>query len=260
MISFFINKDFAHVQHVISHLPDFVHEQADILEDNRNIVTKVETMHGLFVVKNFKGMYFFNRLAYSLGRKSKAIRSYRNSERLNKLGFKTPTPVAWIDYYTGGLLMKSYYISTFYPYQTLRQYLTNHTEDSTLDKTLLWHQLAAFAFRLHRNGILHDDFSIGNIFVIPTEEGYDFALTDLNRMRFGKVSYKSGLSNLRRLHLSPEDLDLVIKSYAEYWGMSPGNSIEIYYRIKNKASALRSFRRKIRRYTVGYLERLLASF
>ena len=227
------------------------------MQNNRNVVTKVETTDGTFVVKDFRGMYLLNRLAYSIFRKSKAIRSFEHSERLNEMGFLTPDPVAWIDDYALGFLRRSIFISAYFPYKTLQQFIVENEGRSGDFKQLLLEQLAAFAFRLHQKGVYHQDFSVGNIFVIPMDSGYDFALTDLNRMRFLRsLSYEGAIGNFRKIQLDRTDLEVFITHYARLSSQSPEASLTLFYRLKDRSSRLRRARKKVRFYTLGFIESL----
>lgn len=250
-----IHKDFATLREKILSLPECMDCDITIMQNNRNVVTKVETSDGTFVIKDFRGMYFLNRVAYSIFRKSKAIRSFEHSEKLNAMGIRTPGPVAWIDEYSAGLLGRSIFISSYLPYQTLQQFMRERETETPDYKKLLLKELAAFSLDLHLKGICHEDFSIGNIFIIPKADGYDFGLTDLNRMRFRKsVSFHEAMSNFRKIQFTSEDLNTFITSYAQMRSYSPDEALSIFYRLKDRSSRLRRGRKKVRQYTLGLIE------
>lgn len=48
---------------------------------------------------------------------------------------------------------------------------------------------AEFTARLHEAGILHLDYSPGNILYDKIGEEYHFSLVDINRMHFGESGY-----------------------------------------------------------------------
>ena len=54
---------------------------------------------------------------------------------------------------------------------------------------------AEFTARLHEAGILHLDYSPGNILYDKIGEEYHFSLVDINRMHFGEVDIKKGCAN-----------------------------------------------------------------
>lgn len=258
MKSYTVRNEFSALKEFTLSIPDTFNEIGLTIQDKRNIVKKVTTEQGTFVIKNFKGMYFLNRLAYSLFRKSKAARSYIYSHILNDNGIRTPPHVAWLDCYKWGLLTESYFISVFYTYNTLQQALEYYTIYDESYKASLLRQVAAFALKLHRLGIYHEDFSVGNLLVIPEPDGYQFAMVDLNRIKFKKVSYRKGLQNFARLKIAPNDLNILIREYALLSGQSPEASINMFIADKKQSSFLRMLRKKVRRYTLTPLERMWA--
>lgn len=236
-----------------------VHENFDhageILRGNRNVVKKSVTADGEFVVKSFKGMYFLNKLSYTLFRKSKAERSYLYSGRLNDKGIFTPPHVAWIDCYAWGFLTHSYFISVYSPHKTLHQFLETLAESG---KHNLYRQLAAFTLKMHRLGIYHDDFSVGNILVEAEGDDYRFSLVDLNRVKFRKIDYKKGLQNFKTLKIQPQDMNILLREYAIQADQSPQHSIDSFWIDQKRSSLLRAFRKRIRYYTITPVERMLA--
>lgn len=258
-MKFYVSDKFTSLQNVILRLTAATTGDLTVMQDNRNIVSKAELTEGTFVIKDFRGMYFVNRLAYSFFRKSKAVRSFEHSERLNKMGILTPEPVAWIDEYTSGFLQRSVFISTFFPHQTLGQFLANIRESEWHIKRSVLQHLAIFAIDLHRKGVYHDDFSVGNIFVIPTPRGYDFALTDLNRMRFFKsISFEKAMGNFRKIQFNSDDLRVFITEYARLSSRDPEAALAGLLKLKYRSSKLRQARRKLRSYTIGLIESLRA--
>src|ERR1051325_442134 len=111
-------------------------------------------------------MYFVNRLVYSFIRPSKAKRSYLHSIELNNRGIQTPPPVAYYDIYSVGLLVDSFFVSAYQSLKTLEQVLKEVNYDPTAAKPVL-KSLAGHAYKLHTHNIYHDDFSVGNILVMP---------------------------------------------------------------------------------------------
>lgn len=252
-----VREEFLRLKEFATSLPQTFDHQGLVIHNSRNVIKKIHTDQGTFVVKNFQGMYFFNRLAYSLFRTSKAARSYMYSAILNERGIITPPHVASIDCYSLGLLTHSYFVSVFYPHRTLEQVIQYYNIYQDSYKGSLFQDLAAYVRKLHTLGIYHEDLSLGNILVIPTLTGYDFALVDLNRIKFRNVDFISGLQNFTTLRLSPEDLEMLVARYAELCGQAPNTSIAIFWKYEKRKSFLRRVRRKIRRYTVKPLEKIL---
>ncbi len=184
----------------ISISPQYEHLRGDILKvvagdyiaskvycHKRNVVEKVCMQGKDYVVKTYKRPNFFNRLAYTYLRKSKAKRAFLNAHHLLELGIETPTPVAYIEVYKKGIFSKGYFISEYVPYHTMRETFDGNTPES--DDLSLKTEFMKFALSLHEKKVLPLDFNSGNIFYyFDTEKGrYRFALTDINRMQFGKI-------------------------------------------------------------------------
>lgn len=254
MTSYTVREGFADLRDFTTNLPRTFDHCGVVIHNSRNVIKKIDTGGRLYVVKNFKGMYFFNRLAYSLFRPSKAVRSYNYSALLNQKGISTPPHVAWIDCYTLGFLTRSYFVSVYSPNETLGQYI-RHSINGT--ESLLLRQLAAFILKLHRLGIYHEDLSLGNILVNKTNNGYDFALVDLNRIKFGRITYHKGLRNFGTLRMDPVERNSLIREYAKLSRQDPEKSIQAFAKYEKRKSFLRRLRRKIRGYTVTPLENLL---
>ena len=250
-----VSEQFPELKEFTLNLPKTFDNSGLVIHNSRNVIKKIDIKQRSLVVKNFKGMYLFNRLAYSFFRKSKAARSYLFSGMLNERGITTPAHVGWIDCYDLGLLTKSYFVSVFLPYQTLEQVLANTMDEPVRSK--LFRNLAAFALRLHHLGIYQEDFSVGNILVSDSPFGEDFALVDLNRIKFRKVAYEQGLRNFNTLRIQPGDMNLLLREYAALAGRSPEESIDRFWKYNDRTWYFRRLRRKIRRNTISRLEKIL---
>jgi len=253
MNSYKINDEFSQLKEFTLSLPETFDNIGSIIHGNRNVVKKVSIPDGTFVIKNYRGMYFFNRLAYSLFRKSKAERSYLYSTVLNEKGIVTPAPVSWLNCYAGGLLTQSYFISVFSSHPTLQKILREN-QDQTF-RASLFHHLAVFTVRLHTLGIYHYDYSVGNLLVIQKPEMIDFAMVDLNRIQFQKVSYRKAVRNFSTLEISVDDMNLLITEYAKLSNQSPENSIHTFWSDKKRSSFLRTIRKGLRKYTLTPIEK-----
>ena len=80
--------------------------------------------------------------------------------------------------------------------------------------------LARFTAHMHEEGILHLDFSPGNILFDTAGDTYRFEIVDINRMRFGKVSIKEGCKSLRRICARSRFFDTFADEYAAARGFS----------------------------------------
>jgi len=254
MKAYALRDGFSELKEFMLDLPRTFDNNGVVIHNSRNVIKKIDTGQGPFVVKNFKGMYLFNRIAYSLFRPSKAVRSYNYSAVLNQKGITTPPHVAWIDCYELGFLTRSYFVSVYSPHETLAQVMRSSAQETN---RILLRYLAAFIHKLHQLGVYHEDLSLGNILVLNKNGAYDFALVDLNRIKFRKINYHKGLQNFGTLRMNSDDLSFVISEYARLSGEDPQSSVEIFRKYDKRKTYLRRLRRKIRAYTITPLEKLL---
>lgn len=253
-----VRKEFSSLKDFARELPRIFDREGEVIHNGRNVIKKIRRDGSTLVVKNFAGMYFFNRLAYSLFRKSKAERSYQYSAVLNEKGIKTPPHVGWVDCYSGGLLTRSYFVSVYYPYRTLDEMIKYYEVFHPPFKAGLIKHLAGFVHKLHSKGIYHEDLSPGNILVIRTLKGFDFALVDLNRIKFHPISHAAALKNFSTLVLPPDDTDMLIREYCKYNGQDADKAIAFLHTYQKRKTMLRGIRRSIRKYTLSPIERLLS--
>jgi len=256
MNPYMINEEFLELKDFALGIPKNFDLMGEIIQDHRNVIKKVTTPQGTFVIKNFKGMYFFNRLAYSIFRKSKAERSYLHALLLLDKGILTPPPIAWIDCRRLGLLTQSYFISLYYPSKTLSE-IFQRLDVNDYDAKKNWYKrLASFTLKLHRLEIYHNDFTFGNMLVVETPDQFSFALVDLNRIAFRKVSYRDGLQNFSKLGVPKEELNMLIREYAELSSQPVEKSIATYWASRKRSEFVRSIRKKLRKYTLTPLEKI----
>lgn len=199
---------------------------------DRNEV-KISEVNGLnLCVKSFKRPNLVNRLAYVYLRGSKAARSFHNARRFLDSGAATPAPVAYVDCLVNGQLEKSFYVTLNYPHEfTLREVLNNKTPDKE-NILKLW---VRFTWsKLHRQGIFHQDYSPGNTLIQKVEVGYNFAVVDLNRMKFTTVNFELGIRNFRQLDTNEQTLRLIASEYASLCGVSADKAIALLLRYDQK--------------------------
>jgi serine/threonine protein kinase len=250
-----LSKEFAGLTDFTLDLPRRFDTIGFTIDERRNVLKRVNTAYGEVVIKSFKGMYLVNRLVYSFFTKSKAERSYVNAKILTEKGIRTPDNIGWVDFYEYGLLNKSYFISKYAPYKTLWEEL--RASGSPERKQELYDCLLEFIIKLHALGIYHNDFTLGNILVIPSNEGYEFSIVDLNRIRFKKVNFKKGLWNFNKLEISKEDLNALIGRYAVRRGFSSRQGVAQFWADNRRYWIVRNARKSLRKYTLTPLGRLL---
>ncbi len=209
---------------------------------------KIIELNGLkCVVKSFKVPHAINRIAYSFFRPSKAKKSYLNGMKLLELGITTPEPIGVIEFFSGGLLRESYFISIYEPYDfTIREVF--HHKVSTYQDIL--REFAKFTFALHQKGVWHVDYSLGNILVTVLEDSYRFSLVDINRMKFKTIHPLEGLTNFNKFWAKDEnDLIILAVEYAKMANIDTQKAIEILVNEAKFLEAKVKLKRKVKAQT-----------
>lgn len=256
MVFYQVNNEFQCKKDYLLSIPDLFPHTGIVFRNDRNVIKRITSEHGDFVVKSFVGMYFLNRVMYSLFRKTKSERSFLYSKLLNAKGIRTPAAVAWIDYYRWGFLQSSYFVNEFSDEQTYEQRLNQLREQDHRTKVVLLEALAAFVFHMHKLGFFHDDLSPGNILISREQGDYKFSLLDLNRMRIGPVSFRKGIQNFVKIGLPNDEIEIIIKAYAAQHGRPGDAAVKTYWRSRKIFAELIDFRRAIRRNTLGVIENI----
>jgi hypothetical protein len=186
-----------------------------IIYNRRNQIREIEYGGYSFIIKSYKIPHLINRLVYGLLRPSKAKRSYEYAEMLRLKGFGSPQPVAhYSERFLGILFGRSYFVSLKsecpYTYEDVMHHRIAHEED-------VLKAIGQTTARLHNAGMIHMDYSRGNILIGIDKEGkVNIELIDLNRIRFRKISLKEGLDNLfERLPTDEHQHAIMEKAYLE---------------------------------------------
>ncbi|MDD2584321.1 MAG: lipopolysaccharide kinase InaA family protein [Bacteroidales bacterium] len=211
----FVKEKFIGLKPFIESIPESFDSVGKTIYKGRNIVKVVEKDGVLLTIKYFKKIFFLNKFVYAYIRKSKAQRSYENSETLALNGITTPEPVAWVNCYKNSLLNKSYYISLFTDYYPLEQLF----EQSIYQNRDVIKEFARFSSSLHKKGIFHKDFNVTNVLFSTKNGELDFSLIDNNRMKFSNYSYSKGIRNMRRLTVDAIHLEVIAEGYAKEIGL-----------------------------------------
>lgn len=194
-----INDSWTNCKEFIESIPNrFDSPAAETLSSGRNIVRRFTLDDGRkVVVKKYVRMTAANRLLYSTVRHTKARRAYDHAVRLLSLGIATPTPVAYIEIYRAGILRDSYFISEDRPDALCSELFAG---DMSEELKPLLSELVDFLVFVHDRGVLHDDLNASNIMWRKGCHGSEFALIDINRMKFKRrLSMRRRLVNLRKL-------------------------------------------------------------
>ena len=180
----------------------------DVIFSRRNTLRLTDGV----VVKQFATPNLLRGLWYGLLGKSKARRSYEYAQRLSGL---TPAPIAYREERVMGVLRESWY--------ACRQSACTHTFNELIgapdhpNRQTILAAIGRFTAILHQRGIVHQDYSGGNI--LYNDDGSRVEVIDLNRIRFCKhLSREQRLQNFERLNIDREALRTIATAYAEAMG------------------------------------------
>lgn len=193
------------------------------------------------VAKSFKIPNIINKIVYTFFRDSKAKKSYENSVKI--IDF-VPKPIGYIEFKKFALLDESYFVSEKFDYDfTIREPLLDNTFD---DKEAVFKAFAAFTLKLHENGILHLDYSPGNILIKKEQNSYAFKVVDINRMKFKSLSLDERLKNFAKLWAKDDDLKIIIKEYAFLTGADEQSCIETALKYSQAHKDRKNFKKRLR--------------
>lgn len=222
-----INPTYEHLCDWITTLPQTFARQGKVIYDARNQIRLITTPEGEEVcVKRFHAPRSLNRWIYTFLRAPKAVRAYRNALRLNEAGIGTPEVMAYLLTTRHGLLAESYLISRR---STLTRDMYEFRHHPLEGYEPVVQAFARFTAHMHEKGILHKDYSPGNILFDVNKDGtVTFELVDINRMRFDHVvSMDCACRNFCRLWGKEDFFILLAKEYAKARGFDEQECIRL---------------------------------
>ncbi len=210
----FLTPKYAHLRDFIARIPQLMLTEGETVYAARNLIKVLRAPDGtLLNVKRYHRPSLPNAIVYSTGlRTPKGLRAYTYPQRLLDAGIETPEAVAYIEERHGGLLGYSYFISLQCPYQHRFYEVIDLPSEQY---TPLAEALGRMAAQMHNAGMLHRDFSPGNILWDIAGGKYHFSIVDINRMRFGEVSQAKGCANFARLWGPTAFFETLARSYAQ---------------------------------------------
>jgi serine/threonine protein kinase len=221
----------------------FINSQESIHKARNEL--KIVELNGIkCVIKSFKVPHFINRFAYTFFRDGKAKKSYLNAVKLLEQNVNTPEPIGVIEFFKGGLLSESYFISVYEPYDfTIREVF--HHKVNTYEEILK--EFTAFTYDIHQKGVWHTDYSLGNILVTVHENTFKFSLVDINRMQFKSIPGYEGLTNFNKFWAKDDnDLIIIAKEYAKLANLDEKKAIEIVINEAKFLEAKVNIKRRIK--------------
>lgn len=228
-----INPKYSHLESFIRTVLDHNYKVDAVYRQFRNRVEDV-TIDGVrMVIKIFKKPTELNRVVYSFIRKTKARRSYEKSFKMLEAGMLVPEPIAYMEKRKGIFFHTGCYISAYLPYRAIDDYEHYYPADyaSYQEFLVLLKEIAEFAVQMHLKGIIHNDFNKDNILYRRLESNdnatsgenngesqrrhYDFALIDLNRVKFNCHSLSMAAKDLSNIHLGHVVNQKIVQDYCE---------------------------------------------
>ena len=201
----------------------------ELIYSGRNAIWALDWRGKSFAVKAFGVPWGIRKWIYGGFRASKAKRSFENASALVALGLHTPRPLGYVEFGSQLRLLKSFYVSEHLPPSSGVFPLRNVLLDPCrADREGILLAFGRFTCTLHDLGVLHRDYSPGNILVVNSDDPgqYRFELVDLNRMSFGALSLQQRMHNLRLLWADDDDLQAVVMGYAEVFGQPTNTLLE----------------------------------
>ena len=219
-----------------------------ILQQQRNLVTRHLLSNGIeIVIKSFRVPNFINQIIYKYFRKSKAKRSFQFAVELQKSGIGTPEPLFFKEELNWLGLGHSYYVSKYQPYDFTYRELTTNFNMSDYEKIL--RDFTRFTYKLHLSGINFLDHSPGNTLIKKEGNSYHFFLVDLNRMKFGKMSFEERIKNFSKLTIHREMVQIMSNEYAMCTGENEAEIFSLMWKytqtFQNEFHRKRRLKRKL---------------
>ena len=185
-----------------------------------------------FGIKKFIKITNTNRIKYNCLRKTKEQRSYEISANLRLHGGAAPSEIAYIEIKKGRILQDCYFIYHFSDFTPLDKIFC--LPDMDVDRELI-KKVAYYIADLHKRGIIHYDLNPTNILYRETENGIEFQLIDINRIKFkgDKIKTNVYVRNLIRMGLEYEWFKDFISYYEEAMGFQ---SSTIYKKVMRFAA------------------------
>ncbi len=212
----FSKKYDAHQESISQIIREFDTKGKVLGEDSRNTIKLFKFEGRVLNIKSFKTPNLINKIVYRFFRKSKAERSFRYANYLLENEILTPYPIAFAQSKSGLFFGRSFYVSEHLDYDlTYRELIRN--SDYVGDEKLL-SAFAKFTFTLHEKNIQFLDHSPGNTLIRLTKREPEFYLVDLNRMKFGKLSFAERMQNFARLSPIKVQVEIMANTYATLIG------------------------------------------
>lgn len=231
-MKFIINPACRELEPFIRTIPTRFSSEGELIFQGRNQLKRFVVNGKSLIVKSFKIPHLINRIAYVTVRSSKAFRSYTYGLELVRAGVSTPAPIACIEERKTGLYRSFYISEEVERVKEMREFCEGSL---TEEGRVILQAFGIFTADMHKKGILHCDYSAGNILYRLEKEVPRFYLVDINRIRFNRqVTQEEGCKVFMRLWFTDEAYLAVARSYAAAMGYDEASMIERIRYYKNK--------------------------
>ena len=213
MFKTFINSEDERLRDFIQRLPEIFDRSGDVVYEGRRNILKKFTVDGQVVnVKRYRIPRWVNRIFYSYFCKTKAKRAYYYPLEIIRRGFESPHPIAYIEEYRHTLLCRSYFVCQHCTYTHEMREVSEEPLERSRELLI---EFTHYTARLHKAGIMHKDYSPGNILYEKIDGKYHFSLVDTNRMKFSShLGKKECCASFRRLWAQTDGFKLMAQVYA----------------------------------------------
>lgn len=244
-IYFEVNSDYQTIGSFIKNIPHIFDIQGETIYCGRNHIKVYEIDGKRINVKKYTiPPYFFNRIIYILFREPKAKRAYDYALKLQSMGVDTPTPIG---YYLQkkGLLLSECYLVTEHEDNAYKLADIDNVE-SNISEEDIFSEFGRYTATLHKKGVFHNDYSMGNVLFCIEQGMPKFLLIDINRMDFHKPTFETCCKNFHRLNMDLLQFRIVINSYAKAMNYDIGKTCVKIISSRNKTSKMLNIKRWIR--------------
>lgn len=232
----------------IQQLPESFPQHGRIIHNARNQIRVYELEGQEINVKKFCIPPIFNRILYSLGwRTPKAKTTFLNAQEILKRGFHTPQPFGYVIERKAGLINYSYFIS-----EQVQDFTPIRRAENIPE---LIKALAEYTSRLHQAGLMHRDYTPGNILYRKANGSYTFMLVDINRFHIQKkpICLWFSVSNLMHPFEDDKVLESFVTEYAKRRNLNIRCCIWYVLFLRHTRNCYDAFKRTLKHLPFAYL-------
>jgi tRNA A-37 threonylcarbamoyl transferase component Bud32 len=183
---------------------------AHVIKDQRKVMVGIASVVPGFAASRRPSSIYIKRYNVfsarvrwaSLWKTSPAFRAWHAARALARAGFRTPEPVAAVEYRRRGMLTKSFFLTTGVEGAVpADQYWWDLRQAPAPERRRFVAELAGLFAALHAAGVYHNDLKDANVLVRHGPAGHECYLLDLECVRRGpRVSRRRRVKNLVQLH------------------------------------------------------------